>query len=117
MSLSCMKYIEISINACNTHTTRLFLAVFVNADGKTGFGTPWEIMFNDNYTIRTKGGNVPGYSALFSYIPELKLSMKIIIIFLQVIITALIGNYCVLSLVCACVHACIQVLMHFSLAV
>lgn len=81
MSLSCMKYIEISINACNTHTTRLFLAVFVNADGKTGFGTPWEIMFNDNYTIRTKGGNVPGYSALFSYIPELKLSMKIIIIF------------------------------------
>ena len=51
--------------------------VFVNADRQSGFGTPWEVMFYGNYTIRSKGGNVPGYSALFSYIPELKLSMSI----------------------------------------
>ena len=39
----------------------------------TGFGTPWEIRYQANYTILRKGGNVDGYSALFSYIPDLKL--------------------------------------------
>ena len=48
--------------------------VFVNPVRQSGFGTPWEVIFYGNYTIRSKGGNVPGYSALFSYIPELKLS-------------------------------------------
>ena len=45
----------------------------MNRDGKTGFGTPWEIRFQSNYTILRKGGNVDGYSALFSYVPDLKL--------------------------------------------
>jgi len=39
----------------------------------TGFGTPWEIVFDSNYTILTKGGNVMGCSALFAYVPELQL--------------------------------------------
>lgn len=52
----------------------IFLFVdYVNPDYKTGFGTPWEIMYKGNYTIRTKGGNVDGYSALFGFIPELNL--------------------------------------------
>lgn len=48
-------------------------AVYVNRDKLTGFGTPWEIVFDSNYTILTKGGNVMGYSALFAYVPELQL--------------------------------------------
>ena len=47
--------------------------VFVNPDKDTGFGTPWEVLYEGNYTIRTKGGNVDGYSALFSFIPQLHL--------------------------------------------
>ena len=47
--------------------------VFLNYDGITLFGTPWEMVFADTYLIRGKGGNVPGYSAQFSYIPELQL--------------------------------------------
>ena len=48
---------------------------FTNSDGLTGFGTPWEIRFHANYTILRKGGNVPGFSALLSFVPELQLSM------------------------------------------
>ena len=48
-------------------------AVFWNPDGLTQFGTPFEIQTENNYSIRTKGGNVGGYSASFSYVPELQL--------------------------------------------
>ena len=50
----------------------------MNRDGKTGFGTPWEIRFQSNYTILRKGGNVDGYSALFSYVPDLQLGEKMV---------------------------------------
>ncbi|CAI8001938.1 Putative beta-lactamase-like 1 [Geodia barretti] len=54
------------------------LQVYVNRDQRTGFGTPWEIRFQANYTVLRKGGNIDGYSALFSYIPELKLGLNIL---------------------------------------
>ena len=63
----------------HTHTTHLThipthcSTVFVNADQKTGFGTPWEVQFISNFTVLFKGGNVEGYSALFSYVPKLQL--------------------------------------------
>ena len=60
--------------------------MYVNPDGLTGFGTPWEIVFVGNYTVRTKGGNVDGYSALFSFIPELKLSMSLEYIWVNIIL-------------------------------
>ena len=47
--------------------------VFWNPDGLTQFGTPFEIRTANNYSIRTKGGNVGGYTAGFSYVPELQL--------------------------------------------
>ena len=53
----------------------MFIAVYVNRDQLTGFGTPWEIRFQANYTVLRKGGNVDGYSALLSYVPDLKLGM------------------------------------------
>jgi CubicO group peptidase (beta-lactamase class C family) len=54
------------------------LQVFVNRDQLTGFGTPWEIRFQANYTVLRKGGNVDGYSALLSYVPDLKLGLNIL---------------------------------------
>ena len=53
--------------------------VYTNRDGLTGFGMPWEIRFQSNYTVLRKGGNVGGYSALFSFVPELQLSKQIIV--------------------------------------
>lgn len=57
---------------------QMLLPVFINRDQKTGFGTPWEVLFESNYTILTKGGNVLGYSALFSFVPELKLGVSVL---------------------------------------
>lgn len=51
--------------------------VYVNRDGLTGFGTPWEIRFQSNYTVLRKGGNVAGYSSVTSFIPDLKLGMEV----------------------------------------
>lgn len=55
----------------------MLLQVFVNRDQLTGFGTPWEIRFQANYTVLRKGGNVFGYSCLFSFIPELQLGLNV----------------------------------------
>ena len=51
--------------------------MYVNRDQLTGFGTPWEIRFTANYTVLRKGGNIDGYSALFSYIPDLKMGENV----------------------------------------
>ena len=48
-------------------------AVFVNPDQLSGFGTPWEIGYEKNYTLLAKGGNLEGYSSLISFVPDLKL--------------------------------------------
>ena len=59
---------------CHYHQVFQLRAVYTNRDGLTGFGTPWEILFQNNYTILTKGGNVQGFSASFSFVPDLQLS-------------------------------------------
>ena len=50
----------------------------MNRDQLTGFGTPREIRFQANYTVLRKGGNVDGYSALLSYIPDLELGKDVL---------------------------------------
>jgi len=61
-------------NVCLSFLSCIYLhAVYVNRDKLTGFGTHWEIVFDSNHTVLTKGGNVRGYSALFVYVPELQL--------------------------------------------
>jgi len=54
---------------------KLISAVFVNPDMLTGFRTLWEIEYRKNYmyTLLVKRGHVHGYSALMSYVPDLKL--------------------------------------------
>ena len=51
------------------------IAVYVNRDQLTGFGTPWELRFQANYTVLRKGGNVAGYSSIITFVPELQLGM------------------------------------------
>eukprot|EP00943_MAST-04B_sp_MAST-4B-sp1_P001737 g1737.t1 len=50
--------------------------VFLNKGGQTLFGTPWEMAFDatTGTLVRRKGGNLAGFSALFSFIPELEIS-------------------------------------------
>ena len=70
----------------------------MNRDQLTGFGTPWEIRFQANYTVLRKGGNVDGYSALLSYIPDLKL-----------------GKYVLCYVISNTIHTeCVRVLIHLQ---
>ena len=49
--------------------------VFINPDQTTGFGSPWEIFVRDGHMVRTKGGNIDGFSSEIAMIPELKLGI------------------------------------------
>ena len=49
--------------------------VFVDYDFFTGFGTPFEMLLEGTYLIRSKGGVVGGFSGYMTFIPELELSM------------------------------------------
>jgi hypothetical protein len=50
---------EVSISPLSNFTDALkremLAAVFINPDFASGFGSPWEIEFQNNYTIRNKG--------------------------------------------------------------
>jgi len=50
------------------------LSVFIDYDFLTGFGTPFEMLLEGTYLIRSKGGIVGGFSGFMSFIPELELS-------------------------------------------
>ena len=52
--------------------------VFLNPGGTTLFGTPWEMRFHNatGFLVRRKGGNVPGFTALLAFVPELRLSVS-----------------------------------------
>ena len=58
----------------------LVAPLYMNAGGKTLFGTPWEMNVHPNtgYLVRRKGGNVPGYTALLAFVPEIKLSLSVL---------------------------------------
>ena len=50
-------------------------SAFIDYDGVTVWGTPWEMAFLDSYLVRSKGGIITGYSGLMTFLPELQLSM------------------------------------------
>jgi len=54
------------------------LPIFVNDDGKTAWSTPWEMIHLDNQWLRTKLGNVDGYSAHIALAPKLKLGLVVL---------------------------------------
>lgn len=47
-----------------------------NPDGLTVFGAPWEMRVHGSYLVRRKGGNLPGYATLMSFVPELDLAVS-----------------------------------------
>ena len=51
--------------------------VYWGPDGTTLFGTPWEMRTRQSYLVRSKGGNILGYTALISMVSELSLSTVI----------------------------------------
>lgn len=44
-------------------------------NGRTVFGTGWEITDVGTYSVVSKSGFVPGYSAGFAFVPEFKLGL------------------------------------------
>jgi hypothetical protein len=56
----------------------MLLPTYTNGDMQTGIGAPWEVWFQGGYTVLMKGGNLRGYSALFSIVPDLKLGFNIL---------------------------------------
>ena len=57
---------------------QLVAPIWINGGGNTLFGTPWEMYFHNEtgLLVRRKGGNVPGYAALVTFVPDLKLSVS-----------------------------------------
>lgn len=51
-------------------------------DGRTVFGTGWEIIDLGTYSVIAKSGFVPGYSAGFAFVPEFKLGLYFSFLFL-----------------------------------
>lgn len=51
--------------------------VFMNPDQQTGFGSPWELQWIA--LLRSKGGNVEGFSSDFAMVPESKLGVVVLI--------------------------------------
>lgn len=54
----------------------ILFTAYTNRDLETGIGTPWEVSFQNDYTVLMKGGNLRGYSAVFSIVPELQLGIN-----------------------------------------
>jgi len=56
----------------------LFLPLIVNSDGKTMYGTPFEMLFYKNTLLRMIRGDMAGYSSHIIFIPELKLGVSVL---------------------------------------
>jgi len=64
--------------ANDNFVTEQMLPVFINGDGQSGYGMPWELFYRGGYLVRTKGGAIPGGSSMFIVIPELQFGMTIL---------------------------------------
>ena len=61
-------------------TARALLApAFLEADGRSLIGLPWEMRRHDNYTVLMKGGNLGGYTALLWGVPSMRLSAAVLL--------------------------------------
>jgi CubicO group peptidase (beta-lactamase class C family) len=64
--------------AIGVRAAREMLApLFANPGGQSFFGSPWQSYPMHNVTVHSKGGNVPGYSALAVVVPELRFSLAV----------------------------------------
>lgn len=58
---------------------QLMKPAFMYPDGRTVFGTGWEITDVGTYSVVSKSGFVPGYSAGFAFVPEFKLGAVVLV--------------------------------------
>ena len=63
----------------DTAAQMLTPALFMAGDGARPWGTPWENALDaaTGFTVRRKGGNLPGFTALFSLVPELRVALTV----------------------------------------
>jgi CubicO group peptidase (beta-lactamase class C family) len=63
----------------DTAAQMLTPALFMTGDGARPWGTPWEnsVDAGTGFTVRRKSGNLPGFTALFSLVPELRVALTL----------------------------------------
>lgn len=76
-----------------TTIRELCLPVFVNDDGKTGWGAAgWEMIHLNGHWARTKTGHIDGYSAFIMFVPKIKLGIVALLSLDSVDVTNLVMN-------------------------
>ena len=61
-------------------TARALLSpLFLEPDGLSLFGMPWEMRRHSNYNVLMKGGNLEGYTALVWAVPSMRLSVSVVL--------------------------------------
>jgi CubicO group peptidase (beta-lactamase class C family) len=70
------------LNMRSSTLREMLLPVYVNADGSSAYGFPFEVYLSNKilgvpqqYWLRMKAGGMPGYTSLMTLIPELKLGL------------------------------------------
>jgi hypothetical protein len=53
--------------------------VNIAPDGQTLFGSSWEMVFHKHFLVRSKGGGIDNYVAMFSLVPELELGFNVFV--------------------------------------
>jgi CubicO group peptidase (beta-lactamase class C family) len=67
-----------AIGISQANLKEMLLPVFLNSDGTTMFCMPWETELKQSYLVRTKSGNIDGYSSVVSVVPELQLGVTLL---------------------------------------
>ena len=55
------------------------LPVDIAPDGRTLWGSPFEMEFSNGFLVRRKGGSIDSYAAYFSFVPQLELGINVLI--------------------------------------
>jgi CubicO group peptidase (beta-lactamase class C family) len=57
--------------AASPDRKQTLMPCYLNPDGQSGFGMPWEIVSSNGYLLRTKAGALDGVSTVIGLVPEL----------------------------------------------
>lgn len=57
----------------------MLLPIDIAPDGRTVWGSPFEMLYSGGFVVRGKGGNIDTYEAFFTFEPRLQLGMNVLI--------------------------------------
>ena len=57
----------------------MLLPVDIAPDGRTVWGSPFEMLYTGGFVVRCKGGNIDTYEAFFTFEPRLQLGINVLI--------------------------------------